>query len=270
MGKEKLLFLFDIDGTLFDNANDEVPASALRALQELHKTADIGIATGRARFMLYSIEELMPLIKYSVLINGRYILDGENVIFEEPLSGDVLERLVRDMEELNIIYGFQGSDDEAISKIDEEIIRFFCELRLDLPPLNKNYHLQKKVYQAWCFCNEEEVETLRRKHPDLQFIRWLHVGYDILPKSSSKSKGMKMLAEKIGIGLENIVAFGDGDNDYEMLRDAGLGIAMGNGTEKAKAVADYVTDAVDRDGIYKALIRFGFIKRQNSKSKMLE
>ena len=44
---------------------------------------------------------------------------------------------------------------------------------------------------------------------------------------------MKMLAV-LGIGLENIVAFADGDNDYEMLRDAGLGIATGNGTEKPR------------------------------------
>jgi len=258
--RKRKLFLFDIDGTLFDNQNNEVPESAVRALRALHETADIGIATGRARFMLYSIQELLPLIRYQILINGRYILDGEKVIYEDSLPFGFLEALIKDLEGLGIVYGFEGSDDEAISEMNEDVVQCFRELRLNLPPVDKEYHRKKKVYQMWCFCKEPQAAVLRERHPDLQFVRWLHVGYDILPKSSSKSKGMKVLAEKAGIKLEDIVAFGDGDNDFEMVRDAGLGIAMGNGTEKVKKAADYVTDSVDRDGIYNALKNFGFIK----------
>lgn len=258
--EERKLFLFDIDGTLFDNEHNEVPNSTLVALQELAQKHDICIATGRARFMLYSIEALLPYVKYFILINGRYVLEKEKVLFEEPMPVSMLEKLIKDLEELHIAYGFEGSDDEAISRIDEKVIHCFYELHLNLPPVDKDYYLKKKVYQAWCFCGEAEAEILREKHPDLQFVRWLHVGYDILPKSSSKSKGMRKLAEKLQIDLKDIVAFGDGDNDYELIKDAGLGIAMGNGTEKVKKVADYVTDPVAQDGIYNALKKFGFIK----------
>ena len=55
------------------------------------------------------------------------------------------------------------------------------------------------------------------------------------------------------------MAFGDGGNDMSMLRHAGVGIAMGNAEDKVKAVADYVTDTVDADGIYKALKKLGVL-----------
>ena len=55
------------------------------------------------------------------------------------------------------------------------------------------------------------------------------------------------------------MAFGDGENDIEMLRFVGVGVAMGNGGDAVKAAADYVTDAVDEDGIAKALRHFGLI-----------
>ncbi|MFR0981008.1 MAG: HAD hydrolase family protein, partial [Holdemania filiformis] len=53
------------------------------------------------------------------------------------------------------------------------------------------------------------------------------------------------------------MAFGDGINDLEMLQAAGAGVAMGQGREEIKAIADYVTDSVDRDGIVTALQAFG-------------
>ena len=56
------------------------------------------------------------------------------------------------------------------------------------------------------------------------------------------------------------MAFGDGENDMEMLRFAGIGVAMGNSSDPVKAAADYVTDTVDNDGIEKALRHFGMIE----------
>ena len=61
------------------------------------------------------------------------------------------------------------------------------------------------------------------------------------------------------IGLEQTVAFGDSMNDYEIVREAGIGIAMGNSVEELKAVADYVTDDIDRDGVWKACRHLGLI-----------
>ncbi|MFR9190031.1 MAG: HAD hydrolase family protein [Anaerotruncus massiliensis (ex Togo et al. 2019)] len=67
-----------------------------------------------------------------------------------------------------------------------------------------------------------------------------------------------MLAH-FGIPASDTMAFGDGGNDIEMLRFAGVGVAMGNAGEEVRQAADYVTDDDDHDGIQNALRRFGVI-----------
>ena len=62
-----------------------------------------------------------------------------------------------------------------------------------------------------------------------------------------------------GLESSEIMAFGDGDNDIDMLKFAGIGVAMGNAGDAVKAAADYVTASVDDDGIEKALEHFGLI-----------
>lgn len=257
---DKKLILFDIDGTLYDNANKCFPKSTISALEELHKTAIIGIATGRAGFMLYSIQEILHLVDYFVLINGQYIEAKEKVIYESPIDTEHLSALVKDIDKYGVSYGFQGSKDEAVSHLDSLTRESFESLGLHIPPVNKDYFLNNKVYQAWVFCDSQIASELSKLHPQFHFIKWMKVGYDILPVNASKGAGMKRLAEHLMMDINNVVAFGDGDNDYEMIRDAGLGIGMGNATSKVKSVADYITTSVDQDGISKALKHFGFIK----------
>ena len=70
---------------------------------------------------------------------------------------------------------------------------------------------------------------------------------------------MERLLAHFGLSRQEIMAFGDGENDREMLSFAAIGIAMGNAREETKAAADYVTDHIDRDGIEKALHHFGLL-----------
>lgn len=72
------------------------------------------------------------------------------------------------------------------------------------------------------------------------------------------SKGMAMvqLAQKLGIEKEEIMACGDAKNDLTMIQEAGIGVAMQNGVEEIKNIADYITDTNDRDGVAKAIEKF--------------
>ena len=89
--------------------------------------------------------------------------------------------------------------------------------------------------------------------------RWYYGGLDIIAAGGGKMAGIKRYLEHIGIAPEEIIAFGDAENDLDMLRYAGIGVAMGNADEEVKAVADYVTADVDDDGIEKALKHFNLI-----------
>ena len=92
-----------------------------------------------------------------------------------------------------------------------------------------------------------------------EMVTW-YPGYaDIIPKGGGKHEGMRKVGEHYGFAPEEAMAFGDGGNDISMLKAAGIGVAMGNASEKVKLAADYVTDSVDNDGIEKALKHFGVI-----------
>lgn len=72
----------------------------------------------------------------------------------------------------------------------------------------------------------------------------------------SKANAVKFLADMWGIRREEIMACGDEGNDIEMVKEAGIGIAMGNGNEELKKIADFVTDSVENDGVAKAVEKF--------------
>ena len=67
----------------------------------------------------------------------------------------------------------------------------------------------------------------------------------------SKWNTIKSLTEKLGIDTKNIIAFGDDYNDIDMIKNAGIGIAMGNAEENVKKVANFVTDTNMNDGVAK-------------------
>ncbi len=75
----------------------------------------------------------------------------------------------------------------------------------------------------------------------------------------NKAHGMADLMKIIGADICDTIAIGDAGNDITMIRTAGVGVAMGNATDEIKAVADLITDSIDRDGIYNAFVNLGII-----------
>ncbi|MEM8858707.1 MAG: HAD-IIB family hydrolase, partial [Chloroflexota bacterium] len=92
------------------------------------------------------------------------------------------------------------------------------------------------------------------------FVFSLETVLEVVPAGSSKGNGVSKALEVLGMTADEVMAFGDGDNDIEMLDMMGIGVAMGNGTSAAKAAADYVTLSNDDDGIVHALYHFGILK----------
>ena len=73
----------------------------------------------------------------------------------------------------------------------------------------------------------------------------------IMNCESSKWMSIKSIIEKIGVKTENVIAFGDDYNDFDMIKNAGIGVAMGNAEESIKKIASIVTDTNNNDGVAK-------------------
>ena len=83
---------------------------------------------------------------------------------------------------------------------------------------------------------------------------------EISIKGTDKVTGIKLVMDYYDCDYDHTIAVGDGNNDISMLNFVKFGVAMGNATDKLKAIADYVTDDVDQDGIYNILVKLGYIK----------
>ena len=87
-----------------------------------------------------------------------------------------------------------------------------------------------------------------------------YIGYtawlDLAPEGVSKASGLTYLCDRLGINSADVLAVGDGSNDIEMLKWAGLGVAMGHAPSALLEVADEVTGSIDEDGLVDVLRRY--------------
>lgn len=97
-----------------------------------------------------------------------------------------------------------------------------------------------------------EIQKELQNHPCQSVITsssWL----EILPLNNSKGNAVKLLSQICGYKLEEIIAFGDGENDLSMLEIVGKGYAMGNAMDSVKEKANYIAPLNDDEGVYQIL-----------------
>ncbi|WP_427339902.1 Cof-type HAD-IIB family hydrolase [Caloranaerobacter sp. DY30410] len=87
-------------------------------------------------------------------------------------------------------------------------------------------------------------------------VKPLQFALEVINKNCNKWTGIKKIAEELGIQNEEIICIGDSENDEHMIRNAGLGVAMGNGFSKIKEIADYVTYTNDQHGVAHVINKF--------------
>ncbi len=249
---KKVLF-FDVDGTLYDH-NKRLPSSAKKALQQARVNGyELAIATGRAPFMIEPLLEELEIDTY-VTFNGQYVVYKGEVIFTDGIEREQLEEIIAFGAARNEPVVFLD-EKEMIASVDGhlKVGDSLATLKYPYPRIDANFYATKPVYQTLIFMEEKDEALYRQKFPNVQFVRWHPYSCDILPKDGSKARGIEKLLAHVGKTMDDAIAFGDGLNDLEMLEAAGIGVAMGNGHAKAKAVADIIAPHVDDDGLYKAM-----------------
>lgn len=255
---EPIVF-FDIDGTLL-NEQKVLPTSTKEAVFKLHeKGVQVVIATGRAPFMFEAVRKELQIESY-IGFNGQYAVFNQEVIYKQAL----------DLKKIKQLEGIASSNEHPMVFLDHTMMKANIEhhpyilesigsLKIDHPEYDPGFYHDKEIFQALLFCDEMNEGDYKSQFNDLNFIRWHEKSLDVLPFGGSKAVGIKYMLEKAGFLKENVIAFGDGLNDIEMLSYAGTGIAMGNAKDEVKKSADFVTDSVDDDGIIKGLKKLGLL-----------
>lgn len=256
------IFSFDLDMTLLDHETWAIPDSAMEVLEHLRKDSVIVIASGRNMDYELSVT-YRDMIKPDAVIhmNGTRVVADGNVLYEHVMDKERLRSILAYADEHGISIGasHEGYDyyihPEGVSRMDK--MRWGVSERdfregwrlMDLP-------VRTLVYIG----GPEQAAELEEHFPEFKLPMFAgKMGADVVEREASKANGLMRVCRYYGISMENTVAFGDSMNDYEIIREAGVGIAMGNSIEELKQVADYVTDDIGRDGIWKACRHFNWI-----------
>lgn len=250
---------FDVDGTLIDHTTGRVPESTLKALEALRqKGILIALATGRhvTEFEYLDIRDLE--FDGYVIDNGQICLDREKqLLWGAPLSPEASAELVRIFRGKSLPLILVEANRMYINFVDDSVRAALADISTPPPPVGE--YQGGALYQGTCFLSHDQADQLARRLPGVKITWWHPKGIDIIPQGGSKSIGIQRLLDVFHISAEEAMAFGDGENDMEMLDYVGLGVAMGNAPEKVKQAADHVTLSVDRDGILHALRHFGLV-----------
>ena len=260
----KLVF-FDIDETLYVKDKAYVPPSVYTAIRKLKENGIVpGIATGRARGVFPRvINELIEQenIDMMVTINGQHNSYQGKVIERHPIAIAKIERLIEFFEQHRIIYAFISNDRIAVSGITPEMQAALNPITTDYV-VDKQHYRQHEVYQMLAFYDasqDAQIQASGVLGEDLKVLRWHEYSVDVLEDAGSKARGIDTIARHLGYTADNVMAFGDGINDSEMIAHVGLGVAMGNALPELKQMAQYVTSDIEDDGILNALIALKII-----------
>ncbi len=235
---------FDIDGTLLSHQSGSVPASTRESIRQL-KEQGIKIFAATGRHML-QLEKLpvkgLPFDGY-VTLNGQICMDANKaILYEAPIEPGDTEKMTEIFKQM------------ALPAMVEE-----AQKAISTPVPEIGVYTGEKVYQYIAYGKEECVQSLAARLSDCKMAKWNPYGFDIIPKQGGKVAGIRQILKYFGIGEDEIMAFGDGGNDTDMLRFAAIGVAMGNADEAVKQQADYVTSHIDQDGIWQALKHYGIV-----------
>ncbi len=254
---------FDIDGTLVSLKTKVYPKSLPPAIASLRaKGIRCYVATGRSKFEIAE-EGLLDGIEFDGFLtnNGQdaYTPNGE-LLYGTPVDPEDVKTAYLWAKENHIVIWMVSATRSLMSHIDPVTVKTMEDIHTQ-PPATGNMELffSEPVYKVVLFTTRDKILELLPLVPKSRTTLWHETGQDIISLQGGKKLCMLECLDRLGIPPEEVIAFGDSENDIEMLRAAGIGVAMDNGTPECKAAADYITADCDDDGILKALQHFNLL-----------
>lgn len=275
----KVVFL-DVDGTLVDYEN-HLPKSAVKAIQKARQNGHkVYICTGRSKAEVY--QELWDIgLDGMIGGNGSYVEHQGHVILHQLITLEQCRRIVDWLHSRKLEFYLESNNGLFASE----------EFAIKAEPAIKEYRRRKgkedadqatvatvfpeMIYNGELYRDDlnkasyllgsyQDFLDTKEQFPDLENGTWGGAGEialfgDLGVKGITKGNAISHLLDYLGAKREDTIAFGDAKIDIPMLEYCEVGVAMGNGGTEIKAMADYVTDSVEEDGLYHAFVKLGLV-----------
>ena len=276
MSKVKMIGL-DLDGTLLNSRKELTKYTKNVLTRAIEAGVTVLVATGRPVTGIPEELRNFPGMRYAVTANGGRILDlqEDKILYEGLVPYEEAVHIVENFEEydtLREIYfdgrGYAEADEmERIEKYipDKPMADYIRSTRQVIPDLwekirEMDGHGMDKVHGIFADMEEmrEAADRISKCTGHLAVSSSLGRNLEINAQGVNKGAGLLRLGEMLGILQEEIMVCGDGSNDLEMIRMAGVGVAMANAADEVKKAADYITESNEEDGVAKAIEKIVF------------
>ena len=275
------IILLDVDGTLVDYEN-RLPDSAVTAIRQARSRGHrVYICTGRSRAEVYpNLWEIG--LDGMIGGNGSYVEDGGQVVMHRLITLEQCRRIVDWLHGRGLEFYLESNNGLFASEHFEEAalpaIRLYSKrkekpgaeqltVRDAFPDMIFGGELYRDDLNKVSFLlsGYQDYLDARDAFPDLKAGTWGGKDEEALfgdlgVKAVDKAVAVRALVDHLHADMRDTIAFGDAKVDIPMLECCAYGVAMGNGGPEIKAMADYVTDTVENDGLYKAFDKLGLLK----------
>ncbi len=270
----------DLDGTFLNSNHLTIPQENIDAFKKAHEIGiKVAVASGRTKILADNVSEQLPFLDYLITSNGAvtYDLHTGQVVCSTLMSNTQSVEIFNILKDYNLIYEiyYKGDcymneksyamfDGEHVPPHIHDLLKDFIKPVPDLAKLIGSDGIEKLNILSLTGEERIEIEEKIGKTCDVAFassfpiIKGANGNLEMTDREATKGFAIKGLADALGISKENIMCFGDGENDCSMLQFADYSFAMANGTDLVKSTAKYVTDTNDNGGVAKAINKYVF------------
>lgn len=250
----------DLDNTFLNNQK-QVSLRNKKALQYLkQKHIVFGLASGRDFQSVYDLLDswgIQDMVRFIIGTNGGQVYDVKTneLIIQGKISGSLAYQIYKAYTDSKSCFFVRNGNDRYqdiySSALHQDALKYNePEHIVNIQDYLQNHDIDK----ASIFCEPEDMDSIKEigkslDHLPLSQMQSSQHLYEFMDKNTNKGTGLIKACQLLHIPLEKTMAFGDATNDYTLIEQAAVGIAMKNGTKDVKAIANYITKYTsDEDG----------------------
>lgn len=262
------LIATDLDGTLVTD-NKKLTK---RTIEDIKKAIEINvkivISSARAFYRLEKYIDELELKRadfYTICFNGGMIVENitGNILYSQNLSTEEVKEIISLGKKLKAPMMLYSKDRNHVEQIPEITLKNSKGINFKTEDFSKiNFELEENFIYKIAFIDEpERIKEMKNHIPDMikskyEITSSVPEYIEFVKKGIKKSESLKFIMKKYKIKQEEIIAIGDGENDIEMIKYAGLGVAVANADNKVKENSDYITASNNEDGVGKVIEKF--------------
>lgn len=258
------LIVLDLDGTLLLDDGRIHPANIQPIRQVVARGIPVVLATGKTRWSALELIETLGLATPGVFSQGMIVADAQGellrlVTLDQTITATVLDFAAERGLPVNV-YAADGLyatiDDQYRQILHTQYREPLPDHRPDLRRRLNSIQVTKLMVSDETNNDETRADLEYLLHGQAIVVQAVPEYIEIVPLGVSKWAGVRWLLGRMGVDPAVVMAVGDGENDLDLLRSVGLGVAMGNASDAVKAVADVVVGTNEAAGVAEAIERF--------------